>query len=91
MPPNYESLRLYRDILRACRPFVWRNEKGVLWRDVLKENARKEFEQARQEKDPLIVARLLFVGRDCLNQTNESLLKAKKAMEANIDSTRNNR
>lgn len=89
MRPNSESLRLYRDILRACRPFVWKNEKGILWRDVLRENARKEFEQSKLERDPLLVTRLLFVGRDCLNQTNESLLKAKKAMEANIDATRN--
>jgi hypothetical protein len=36
---------------------------------VLRREARKEFEQARAEKDPLIIARLLVVGRDCVMQT----------------------
>lgn len=83
-----EALRLYRDILRACRPFVWKDDKGRLWSQVLKENARKEFEECRNEKDPLLIARLLFVGRDCLNKTTEGLMKASKKIEENIDSTR---
>ena len=38
----------------------------------MKENARKEFEQARYERDPAIITRLLFVGRDCLNKVKEN-------------------
>jgi hypothetical protein len=84
-----ESLRLYRDILRSCRAFVWRDQNGNLWSKVLKENARKEFEQARYEQDPLVIARLLFVGRDCLNKTNENAAKAKLSIQSNVESTRN--
>jgi hypothetical protein len=71
---NTEALRLYRDILRACRLFTWKNEAGMVWGDVLRVNARKEFEQARYESDPEIVGRLLVVGRDCLNQATEKLI-----------------
>ena len=85
---NIESLRLYRDILRACRNFTWKNEAGIEWSEVLRLNARKEFEQAKFEKDPLIIARLLVVGRDCLNQTQERLGKAMESMKNNIDKTR---
>ncbi|CAM9674572.1 unnamed protein product, partial [Phaeothamnion confervicola] len=66
---NREAIRLYRDILRGCRRFHWCNEHGVPWNKLLRDSARKEFEQAREEKDPLIVARLLVMGRQCLNDT----------------------
>lgn len=89
MSARTESIRLYRDILRATRMFTWRNQAGELWSDVLQKNARKEFEQAKYEKDPLIIARMLVVGRDALNQTTDKLLAATKAVHDNIDRTRN--
>jgi hypothetical protein len=85
---NPESLRLYRDILRASRSFFWRNEKGDLWSDVLKKNARQEFEQARHETDKLVIAQLIFVGRDCLEQTKGKLDSAAAAVRDNVDKTR---
>lgn len=86
---NTESLRLYRDILRACKSFTWKNNAGVPWGEVLKQNARKEFDQARFESDPDVIAKLIYVGRDCLEQTNEKLLKAAKEFESKVDATRN--
>ncbi len=83
-----ESLKLYRDILRATKMFTWVNEAGIPWSQVLKVNARKEFEQARFENDHLVVTRLLFVGRDCLNQTTDKYIKAASAMKDNIDKSR---
>lgn len=68
-----EALSLYRDILRATRFFMWPDARGVLWRDVLRENARKEFEEARFEKDPEIVTRLLIGGRDAVQSALEKL------------------
>ena len=88
---NVESLRLYRDILRASRAFTWPNEKGELWRDVLRREARKEFEAASVERDPLIVARLLVVGRDCLNKTQEKFAEAANRMAKDIDASRTDR
>lgn len=87
---NSESIKLYRDIFRATKHFTWKNEAGEYWSNVLRQNARKEFEQARFEKDPEIIARLLFVGRDCLNQTNDRLMTTIKAMQNNIDSSKSN-
>ena len=85
---NAAAIALYRDILRAAGQFTWKNAKGEMWRDILKVNARKEFEQARFERDPEIIARLLFVGRDCLNQTTEKFSQAAKTIQDNIDKTR---
>lgn len=61
-----EALALYRDIFRASRFFLWTNEKGILWRDILRANARREFEEARFERDPEVIARLLVGGRDAV-------------------------
>ena len=88
LPINRESLALYRDILRTSRQFTWVNDAGQPWGALLAANARTEFEQARYESDPLVVARLQFVGRDCLNQTKDKLFSAAKAMQDNIDKTR---
>eukprot|EP00250_Pteridium_aquilinum_P010723 c19588_g1_i1 orf=152-592(+) len=70
-----EALTLYRDILRATRLFLWRNEQGVLWRDILRSSTRKEFEDARLEQDPEIIARLLVGGRDALQQAVDNAVK----------------
>lgn len=59
-----------------------------MWCDVLKKNARYEFEQARYETDKLVIARLLFVGRDCLNQSRQKLEGAAAAMQDNIEKTK---
>jgi len=61
-----EALALYREILRTTRLFTWTNEQGVPWRDLLRESARMEYEQARYETDPEVIARLLVVGRDAV-------------------------
>jgi hypothetical protein len=71
---NREAIHLYRDILRVCKLFTWKNEAGIQWGIVLRANARKEFEQARYETDPELIARCLFVGRDCLNQARDKLI-----------------
>ena len=43
----------YRSIWRHSRLFVWQDEAGQPWRDVLRTSARKEFEAARDEKASL--------------------------------------
>ncbi|CAM9903614.1 unnamed protein product, partial [Discosporangium mesarthrocarpum] len=67
--PNREAIQLYREIMRSAKHFHWCNDKGEPWNRILRESARREFEQARYETDPLVVARLLVVGRQCLNDT----------------------
>ena len=63
---------------RASFLFVWRNEKGEEWRDIIRESARKEFEAARHERDPEMVARLLLTGRDYLNQAMEKFMEKRQ-------------
>jgi hypothetical protein len=64
-----EALSLYREILRTAKHFHWADQAtGEPWNAKLKKQARKEFEESRQEKDPLIIARMLVTGRDCLQQ-----------------------
>ncbi|KAJ4721503.1 Complex 1 LYR protein [Melia azedarach] len=73
-----EALSLYRDIIRATRFFMWPDSRGVLWRDILRENARKEFEEARFEKDPETVNRLLIGGRDAVQSALEKLAEKQR-------------
>ena len=54
--------------------------EGVLWRDVLRENARKEFEAARFETDPEIVTRLLIGGSDAVSSALDKLAEKQKEM-----------
>ena len=73
-----EVLSLYRDILRATRFFMWPDSRGVLWRDVLRENARREFEEARFETDPEIVTRLLIGGREAVHSSLDKLAEKQR-------------
>nr|ACU19620.1 unknown [Glycine max] len=73
-----EALCLYRDIFRATRFFIWPDSRGILWRDILRENARTEFEQSRFESDPEIVTRLLIGGRQALHSAIDKLAEKYK-------------
>lgn len=68
-----EALALYRDILRCANVMTWTDQQGRLWRDLIRESARNEFEAARNEKDPEIVNKLLITGRDALQKTVERM------------------
>jgi len=86
--PNLEALRLYRDILRTAKYFYWPNDDGLPWCNVLRDSARKEFEEARDERDPLIVARLLVVGRQCVLDTQVKFNQMEEQMKKHVDRTR---
>ncbi len=45
-PPRKESLQLYRELYKFFSEFSWEDDRGVLWRDRLRESIRKEFEAA---------------------------------------------
>jgi hypothetical protein len=65
---NAEALSLYREILRTAKAFHWCDEHGMPWRIKLRAEARKEFESSRQEKDPLLIARMIVTGRECVRE-----------------------
>ncbi len=50
-----EAIQLYRDILRGCNRFHWADKDGTQWSQRLKESARKEFEEAREEQVSLVI------------------------------------
>jgi hypothetical protein len=83
-----ESLKLYRDVMRASRLFTWPHESGYTWCEVVRRSARQEFELNRNERDPVAIAKMLFVARDCLNQTTDKYLKQAQSLNDKIDSTR---
>mmetsp|Transcript_22934 Transcript_22934/g.58573 ORF Transcript_22934/g.58573 Transcript_22934/m.58573 type:complete len:158 (+) Transcript_22934:64-537(+) len=73
-----EALALYREVLRYSNLFVWKDNQGRVWRDVIRTSTRKEFEDARFERDPEIVNRLIITGRDAVSRSVEAFL-AKRA------------
>jgi len=74
----------------AAKCFYWPNDDGEQWSVVLRRNARKEFEAAREETDPLIIARLLVVGRDCLHEVQHRFNAMEDAIRERVNKTRNN-
>jgi len=76
---------MYQSCTANC--FYWPNENGEQWSTVLRRSARKEFEQARNENDPLIIARLLVVGRQCLHDTQRKFNEMEEAIKERISRT----
>ena len=52
---------------------------GEPWRDALRRSARQEFDASKLERDPIMIARMLVVGRDAVAQAVDKL--AAKAAE----------
>lgn len=83
-----EALSLYREILRTCRAFHHADEHGEPWNVRLKREARKEFEASRLETDPLIIARMLVSGRDCVQQIQAKFNAADRKLWERIENDR---
>jgi hypothetical protein len=80
-----EALSLYREILRTTKAFHWCDEKGEPWNIRLRKEARKEFDLSREEIDPLIVARMLVTGRDCVQHIQQKFNDADRAAWERIE------
>eukprot|EP00877_Chromochloris_zofingiensis_P002936 jgi/Chrzof1/12643/Cz07g02040.t1 len=70
-----EALSLYREVLRYSNLFVWTDDKGRNWRDVIRDSARKEFEAARSEQDPEMINRMIITGRDAVRKTVDRFMQ----------------
>jgi len=57
----------------------------------LRQSARKEFEEARHEKDPLVIARLLVVGGEAVEEVRRRIAEADGKIRDRIISERNER
>ena len=73
---NREALSLYREILRTAKAFHWCDETGLPWHNKLRAEARKEFEASKQERDPLVLARMLVTGRECVQEIQRKFNEA---------------
>jgi Complex 1 protein (LYR family) len=80
-----EALSLYREILRTCKHFHWTDELRQPWNERLRQQARKEFDESRHETDPLVLARLLVTGRDCVQQVQNKFNQATQAAWKRIE------
>jgi hypothetical protein len=56
---------------------------------VLKENAKKEFEQNKGLKDPLLIARKLVIGWEAVEETKRRFHEVEQVTKKHIESTRN--
>ncbi len=61
------------------------DKSGEAWNVRLKREARKEFEAGKEERDPLIIARMLVTGRDCVQQVQNRFNEADRAAWTRID------
>jgi Complex 1 protein (LYR family) len=86
-----EALSLYREILRTSKHFHWVDKNGKPWNMLLRQQARKDFEESRKETDPLISARMLVAGRDCLQQIQKRFNEATAVAWKRIDKDSTNR
>jgi hypothetical protein len=77
-----EALALYRHVLRWSNIFVWKDDQGRPWRDVIRHSARKEFEDARFEQDPQLINRMLITGRDCVDKAVENFMRKRDRLQA---------
>lgn len=73
-PPDPLVLKLYREVIKATSEFDWTDDKGRLWRDVLRKSAREEFEMSREESDPFVLHQMIVTAREAI-----TVLKAKVA------------
>jgi hypothetical protein len=73
-----EALALYREIFRYSNLFVWKDERGRIWRDVIRKSAREEYEAARFEQDPELINKMIVTGRDAVQRTIESFKKRRE-------------
>mmetsp|Transcript_18893 Transcript_18893/g.57402 ORF Transcript_18893/g.57402 Transcript_18893/m.57402 type:complete len:92 (-) Transcript_18893:243-518(-) len=88
MATRREALSLYRDCLRAAKRFHWANEKGEPWNEILRRSARQEFEEARFERDPLVITRMLVTGRESLRQLEDKFAAAERKIFDKVEGTR---
>ena len=78
-------------VVIVAKAFYWPNDQGEQWSVVLRRNARKEFEQGRYETDPIVVARMLVVGRDCLMELQHRFNAIEESIKNRVTKTRNDR
>mmetsp|Transcript_8027 Transcript_8027/g.9155 ORF Transcript_8027/g.9155 Transcript_8027/m.9155 type:complete len:131 (-) Transcript_8027:53-445(-) len=84
-----DLLLCFRDILKVTGRYNWNNENGEPWKDILRASARGEFQQIREENDPLIIGQFIITWRDAINRMHEKVNQVDMKMTSFVDQTRN--
>lgn len=84
-----EVLTLYRDVWKMTSRFDWKNEDGLEWRDILRRSARVEFEEAKDEPNPLVVAQFVLTWKDVNLRLHEKVNAVQLSMMTHVEDTRN--
>jgi len=72
--PSREALLLYRHILKFAQVLNWNHKDGTQWSHIIRTSARAEFEAAKEEKDPFLLAKLILTSREALANAREKVL-----------------
>ena len=88
-PFRFEAIRLFRHLFIKTRDFTWNTDQGVPWRDVLRASIKQEFQAAKEETDPHIIASLIADARDYMMQIDEKLIQGHSKLFEHFEKTRN--
>ncbi len=87
--PNKEALRLYRSVVKFAKLFDWKDPRGIPWSVILKKSARMEFENSKEEKDPVKLGQMLISGWEALMNAKQKYSRKEYDFIKHIDETRN--
>lgn len=72
--PSKEALRLYREVVKFSKQMDWPDPKtGLPYGVMVLQSAKKEFEIARFEKDPLMVMKMICTTRESINSIKQKV------------------
>lgn len=83
-----EALALYREIIRTCNAFYWADKNGQPWSLVLRQSARKEFENNRNLVDALEIKRQIMMGYESVDEVRRRFNAAEQKIKERVQNTK---
>lgn len=71
--------------MHFTREFQWEDNKGREWVERLRESARKEFEDARDEEDSLILYQMVITSRHAMQELKKKMIVKRDQINRNIE------
>jgi hypothetical protein len=85
-PPHRETLKLYREVIKFSKKIDWTDQNGMPWykkriffnsrRESIVKSARDEIVIARDEKDPLLIMRMILTSREAMRKLSDKVCLA---------------
>ena len=73
-----EALSLYRAVIRASVLFVWKDSKGHVWKDVIRESPEERVRTRETRRDPEMVNRLILSGREAVDVALDKFMEQRQ-------------